>query len=181
MTFKQAMILTRSVSSATAFSDAECEAYFDLLSQMPEHALIVEVGLQYGRSSSIALQVAKACNLRYHGIDPFTDHADVEKAWLKMALSAGASFLFSKKASNEVVLREPIDLILVDGDHTYQGVADDCKHFLPLIRHGGYALFHDFGHKSLPEVYNAVLDYMDGNPHWCQEAVVDTLGICRRT
>ena len=180
MTFDEVMVLTRSVSSNAAFEDPECEAYFDLLMSLPPHALVVEVGLQFGRSSAVALQVVKERNLRYHGIDPFTQPPEAEVPWLKLAQSTGAEFKLSKLMSNEAIIGEPIDLILIDGDHSYQAVTDDCNHFMPRVRRGGYALFHDFGQTSLPEVYNAVRDYMDGNQHWVAESVVGTLGIWRR-
>src|SRR6266850_7204124 len=88
MTFDDAMILTRTVSSNAAFQDPECEAYFDILMSLPENALIVEVGLEYGRSSSIALQVAKDKKLHYVGIDPFPDD-DIYAKWLDMAERIG--------------------------------------------------------------------------------------------
>lgn len=175
MNFNDVMVLTRKVSSPTAFEDQECEAYFDLLMSLPTYALVVEVGLEFGRSSSIALQVVREHNLRYYGIEPH-----VEDKWLKMAHHIGAPFLLFRVCSNLVVFEEPIDLILIDGDHSYVTVTDDCNHFLPRVRKGGYALFHDFGESSLPDVYNAVRYYMDGNQHWIAKPVVGTLGIWRR-
>lgn len=180
MTLNDAMALTSTVSSKTAFEDAECAAYFELLMSLPPHALVVEVGLQFGRSSSIALQVVKERNLQYHGIDPFIELLETEDAWLEMAHKIGAPFQLSKLRSNEVIVGQPIDLILIDGDHTYQGVTDDCNHFMPRVRRGGYALFHDYGRESLPEVYAAVRDYMDGNQHWVLHQHVGTLGVWRR-
>src|SRR5438445_8849629 len=88
MTFDEAMILTRTISSPAAFEDDECHAYFDILMTLPENALIVEIGLEYGRSSSIALQVAKNKKLHYVGIDPFPDE-DVYVKWLDMAHQVG--------------------------------------------------------------------------------------------
>lgn len=180
MNLSEAMTLTRTVSSSTAFEDMECQAYFELLSSLPQHALVVEVGLEYGRSSSIALQVARANGLRYWGIDPFEDHPEVEAAWMELAIRVGVPFKFSKLRSNQVVIDEPIDLVLIDGDHSYQGVLDDCRHFLPKVRQGGYACFHDYGRDSLPEVYNAARDYLDGNPHWVEHTAAGTLGVWRR-
>ena len=180
MTLSEAMELTRTVSSETAFMDNECEAYFNLLQALPTHALVVEVGLQFGRSSSIALQVSKANNLRYWGIDDWSEPPEAEAKWLELARTVGGPFQLSKLRSNMVIVGEAIDLILIDGDHSYQGVTDDCNHFLPRVRQGGHALFHDFGRNSLPDVYNAVRDYMDGNPQWLEKPAVGTLGIWRR-
>jgi predicted O-methyltransferase YrrM len=178
-TFEHYMELTRTVSSNAAFEDPECEAYFNLLMSLPPHALVIEVGLQFGRSSAIALQVAKANNLRYWGVDPFIEPPEAEAQWLEMA-KPFQPFKLSKMKSNEVIVGEPIDLVLIDGDHSYKGVSDDCGHFLPHVRQGGFACFHDYGRESLPEVYAAVRDYMDGNQHWINHAHVGTLGVWQR-
>ena len=89
-------------------------------------------------------------------------------------------YKLSKMRANEVVVGEPIDLVLIDGDHSYKGVSNDCSHFLPIVRRGGYACLHDFERQSLPEVTNAVKDYMDGNQHWIKHAQAGTLGVWRR-
>ena len=180
MTFADVMILTRTVSSNAAFEDEECEAYFDLLMSMVPHSLVIEVGLQYGRSSSVALQVCKERNLRYHGIDPFIEGADAAGKWLELARKVGGPYQLSMMYSDAVLIGEPISIILIDGDHSYQGVVNDCDHFLHLVKKGGYACFHDYGRESLPEVYNAVRDFMDGNQHWTEHQHVGTLGVWRR-
>lgn len=179
MTFEEVMTLTRMVSSETAFDEAECALYYNLLMSLPPHALVVEVGLQFGRSSAIALQVCKAQNLQYWGIDPFVEPPEAEEQWLAMA-KPFQPFKLSKIKSNEVIVGEPIDLILIDGDHSYRGVSDDCQHFLPHVRQGGFVCMHDFKRESLPEVTHAALDYMDGNPHWMEHAQAGTLGVWRR-
>lgn len=36
-----------------------------------------------------------------------------------------------------------IDLVFVDGNHTYEGVSRDVAHWVPALRHGGILLLHD--------------------------------------
>ena len=131
-TFEEAMQLTRTISSSTAFEDSECEAYFDILMSLPEDALIVEIGLEYGRSSSIALQVTQEHGLRYYGIDPFTDIEDAYPRWFDMAKQTGAMYRLAVMHSHEAVIGEPVHCILIDGDHSYDAVVDDCLHFLDI-------------------------------------------------
>jgi predicted O-methyltransferase YrrM len=38
---------------------------------------------------------------------------------------------------------EPLDFLLVDGDHTYEGVRQDFEQYGPLVRPGGLIAFHD--------------------------------------
>lgn len=37
----------------------------------------------------------------------------------------------------------PYDLILIDGDHSYQGVNADVKNYLPMLNKEGFLVFHD--------------------------------------
>lgn len=51
------------------------------------------------------------------------------------------------KSSQQVVaegcLRDSIDILLIDGDHSYEGVKFDFDHFGHQVRTGGLILFHD--------------------------------------
>jgi len=38
------------------------------------------------------------------------------------------------------------DILLIDGDHSYEGVKNDTINYLPIIRPGGYFIFHDTAH-----------------------------------
>ena len=143
MTFDEVMAFTRTVSSADAFRDEECRRYYDILCGLSPGSLIVEVGLEFGRSSSVALQVAKAKQLRYRGIDPFLDTPDALEAWIKMARSIGWPFELHVMRSHDCLSDGSIDALLIDGDHRYETVMLDCLDFVPLVSDGGYAMFHD--------------------------------------
>ncbi|MEJ2212265.1 MAG: class I SAM-dependent methyltransferase [Anaerolineae bacterium] len=58
------------------------------------------------------------------------------------------------------------DLVLVDGDHTYEGVLADAHGLLPCVQPGGYVLFHD-GFR--PDVARAIDEFVVAHP----DAVVD--------
>ena len=39
-----------------------------------------------------------------------------------------------------------VDLLHIDGDHTYAGASHDCRYYSPLVRRkGGLVVFHDIG------------------------------------
>jgi predicted O-methyltransferase YrrM len=38
---------------------------------------------------------------------------------------------------------EPLDLLFIDGDHSYDAVRDDYERYSPLVRIGGLVAFHD--------------------------------------
>jgi predicted O-methyltransferase YrrM len=43
------------------------------------------------------------------------------------------------------ILNEPIDLLFVDGDHSYIGVKTDWDLYFPLLKKGSIVIFHDYG------------------------------------
>lgn len=58
------------------------------------------------------------------------------------------------------------DFIYIDGLHTYDGVKEDIKNYLPLVKEGGYIGGHDYGdekHQHLIGVTKAVNE-MIGEP-----------------
>ena len=42
-----------------------------------------------------------------------------------------------------ILADRPIDLLFIDGDHTYVGVKMDFEMYRPLVRKGGIIAFHD--------------------------------------
>lgn len=40
-------------------------------------------------------------------------------------------------------LKEKVDIVLVDGDHTFEGAQADLRNALPLVKPGGFILVHD--------------------------------------
>lgn len=44
----------------------------------------------------------------------------------------------------------PLDLLFVDGDHSYSGVRADFEMYSPLVRPGGIVAFHDIAEQPLP-------------------------------
>jgi len=40
------------------------------------------------------------------------------------------------------------DILFIDGDHSYEGVKNDTINYMPIVRNGGYIVFHDTHHIS---------------------------------
>jgi len=49
----------------------------------------------------------------------------------------------TKKEVEKALQSSRCDLLLIDGDHTYEGVKMDFEMYSPLVKSGGYILFHD--------------------------------------
>ncbi len=56
-----------------------------------------------------------------------------------------------------------IDLLWIDGDHTYEGALADLRNWWPKVVPGGHVILHDCYHGS--EVQPAVLDFLEGEEH----------------
>lgn len=47
----------------------------------------------------------------------------------------------------------PVDLLFIDGDHSYEGVKADYENYRSFVRPGGLIAFHDIcAHKDYPDV-----------------------------
>jgi cephalosporin hydroxylase len=44
---------------------------------------------------------------------------------------------------SELLEGMPLDLLFIDGDHTYEGVCRDFQMYGPLVANGGMIAFHD--------------------------------------
>jgi cephalosporin hydroxylase len=63
-----------------------------------------------------------------------------QKVHLMRANSHDASTLEEAK---HLLSGRPVDLLFIDGDHTYEGVKKDWEMYSPLVRAGGLVVFHD--------------------------------------
>lgn len=184
-TFEQVMQLTRTVSGATAFEDAECSAFYNLCCRMTPESNVVEIGCQIGRSSSIIAQVGAAVGFRSIHVDPYVDNLDYLLRWTRMMHDTEHryTFLHMKTEDSSGILRDltptGIDLLLIDWDHSAEGVRSDCKIAGDLVRLGGYLCAHDYGHSSLPDVYEVMNEYAVA-PDWDRIGVYGTLGVWQR-
>lgn len=50
---------------------------------------------------------------------------------------------YTRKMVEDVLAGQKVDLLFIDGDHTYEGVRRDFEMYSPLVRKGGIIAFHD--------------------------------------
>lgn len=70
--------------------------------------------------------------------------------------------------------KKPIDLLLVDGDHFEEGLKKDMAGWLPLVKPGGYAVYHDYDSIMWSGITH-VIDEGMLPPEWDKVLLVDTL------
>jgi cephalosporin hydroxylase len=83
-----------------------------------------------------------------------------EKLYQKFASAKQKMFLMREDSHQPETLEKlktilagkDIDFLLIDGDHTYDGVKRDFELYSPLVKTGGVIAFHDIAkHNSTPE------------------------------
>ncbi|HEU5119072.1 MAG TPA: CmcI family methyltransferase, partial [Isosphaeraceae bacterium] len=47
------------------------------------------------------------------------------------------------KATERVLTGRKLDMLFIDGDHSYEGVKQDWEMYSPLVKSGGIVVFHD--------------------------------------
>lgn len=151
---------------------------------------IVEVGSAHGASSIILAEAAKELGGRLYCIDNFPeDYYGQEKfgsygrkAFLKNVktyIDDGRQTLFYIDGTSgtfgevtEIVQDAKIDVLFIDGDHSYDGVKTDCLNLLPMLAPGGYVGFHDYNNPEFGGVKRAA-DEFTGN--WETESEWDLI------
>lgn len=59
-------------------------------------------------------------------------------------------------------VRQPVDMVFIDGDHSYFGCASDILAWLPNLKDGGIIAVHDYQKSKL---FQHDKDYQPGKPH----------------
>jgi predicted O-methyltransferase YrrM len=163
---------------------------------VPETGTIVEIGAEFGMSASLFCKAARP-GVQIYSIDLFPDDLMyVHQANLQAAKLAGRSKQI--KGDSALVGRAwqlgMIDLLFIDGDHTYEGVARDIAAWIPRVKLGGTVIFHDAApptnhnpHYLHHEVQRAIDEWYarskaSTNPNdWFEEqSSVDTMRIFSR-
>jgi len=119
----------------------EEEDFLRTLAQgLPEGSTYVEIGTAQGGSAYIFGQEAAQKRLEIHSFDVApAEETRKNLKGLSVNLHAMASTEGAKGWSSG-----PIDLLFIDGGHTFLDAYDDFFHWAGHLRSGGLVLFHDF-------------------------------------
>lgn len=152
-------------SHETAFNKGEVAALYKYLHLIPV-GNVLEIGIEYGRSTSVIAEIQKERGYKFYAVDPFNvqDNGAEAKAHVlsqikKYKWNINLLEMTSEKAKAKLIGKK-FNLIHIDGDHSYEAVRLDCDLWLSNIEKGGFVCFDDYGHNSLPGVFQAVTEYM---------------------
>lgn len=136
------------------------------------------VGIEIGvlKGENVRLLLDELTNIKtIYGVDPYVEHSDQgtfrSQAYMDQYLEVADRNLKTHKKKYKLVKKssadaaadfkdESIDFVLLDGDHSYDGIKADIETYYPKLKKGGHIFVHD---TYLPEVQKAMHDYRDEN------------------
>jgi len=133
----------------------------------------VEIGVAFGGHAEAILKLTQVAKL--YGVDPYRNHDDYkdpmnlpqsefeilyEYTKSRLAVFGDRIDVVRETSSRAAeIIKDQVDFVYIDALHTYEGVRDDLRLWLPKIRDGGVIGGHDYGHPSFPGVKNAVDEF----------------------
>lgn len=182
---------------------SEAIELFELARSLPhERPLAVEIGCWQGKSSVCIARGLQGKNApRLCCIDPFDATGDASSAGEYRARADGiggplrSAFEDNVEAagvrgcidvrqgrSHEQVKswHQPIDLLFLDGDHSYDAVARDYQDWTPHVRPGGYLVMHDVVHGVHQGPRRVVDEQLLRDPHWVDVHYADSMLVARK-
>jgi predicted O-methyltransferase YrrM len=133
-------------------SDAQGRALLAAAAAATGRGAIVEIGSWKGRSTVWLAEGARLAGQRVHAIDRHTQSREDPSAntladFLENINRAGVADvvepLVMSSADAAAVVRGPVELLFIDGDHSFDGVRQDAEIWLPRVMDGGLVMFHD--------------------------------------
>lgn len=179
-----------------------CELY-KLAQSLKNNGLILcEIGSWLGRSSYVLAKAIENRKKSYlYCIDPFDGTGDAISGMLyeqEVALSNNSllekfNANMKKLGVSDVIkviqgysydaikkFNKPIDLLFIDGNHDYESVLKDYSEWSPLIKKGGYIVFHDVGASHTTGPKQVVEQEIVRNSIWGEQKLMDELYIARK-
>jgi len=107
-------------------------------SNIPNDAIIVNIGIGPGTSCVVFKEVLPDCKL--YAIDV---SYEAGKIFSRLIGKESATFILANSQRVKLDVSY-IDILFIDGDHTYEGVKADITNWMLLVRPEGLIFFHDY-------------------------------------
>jgi cephalosporin hydroxylase len=106
---------------------------------------ILEIGTLYGGTTLLWAKMVQVNDGIVYGIDRVFHQNNIYKGteWEKYVVEImgdSHSIEIKNKVREQV---SNVDLLFIDGDHTFKGVKEDFKTYSPLVKEGGWIALHD--------------------------------------
>ena len=171
-------------------SDAQGRALFQAAAASTGRGAIVEIGSWKGRSTTWLASGARLAGRRVYAIDPHSlsredPEADTLDEFLANLARGGLTdvvdplIMRSEEAAARIT--GPIELLFIDGDHSYEAVRRDAELWLPRVMEGGTVMFHDVATAAYTGPRRVVRQMVCRNPHFHRIGRVGSMVVARRT
>lgn len=164
---------------------------------------ILEIGVLFGLGSGF-MHTALAPffdSVKLHLLDPFdgyygSDHLDpltgqkvtraaVERNLRRLAIDKDEYEIIEGFSTDDGVQRKakeaaPYDVVVIDGDHSYDGVREDFERYAEYVKPSGVLIVDDYGSEDWPEVTKFVDETIVNDGRFEQVAVLSRTAIFRR-
>ena len=173
-----------------SFTRLNAAKYYEYARAVRIGGVIMEIGVDQGRSATVLLEVAKRQAVTVHLVDSWEsvlvdnyykvlNHVAASRPWHPDS-TVQVRHMSSQTAAEEAAgLEGEIDLVLIDANHYGLMPGLDCELWLPMLRVGGVALFHDYG-STFPDVDEAVDRYTGDEERWEDLGAWDSLAVRRK-
>ena len=151
---------------------------------MPDGAVLIEVGCDVGRSSSLIAQVAAARGFLTIHVDPWEEFKDRAKDWMENVAERCEWHRFvvlhMTTEAAEVHIRrltpDGVDFAFIAGCHDPDVVARDLEVVAARVKVGGFLLAHDYPSGGVTE---AVEPFVEAGG-WTKHKQAQGMGVWRR-
>jgi len=155
-----------------------------LAASVPAGGLIVEIGGLYGGTTSVlalANPGARVVTIDEFSWSPAADRPPASAAGLRAEMARiGAGNVTVVEGDSAIIgpaWDEKIDLLFIDGGHSFEAVRTDLENF---VKHAQVVACHDWKNKVWPSVRLAIKDYVRIHPEWAIALVADTVVVLRK-
>lgn len=122
------------------FFDYEGDVYQKLVSTIPDSGTMVEVGSWEGLSLFYIKDIIKSKNIKCWSVD-----IDNKSRLLSNTKEWGVEFIHAPSVHAAKLFDDnSLDLVFLDGDHTYKSVVQDIVAWFPKIKENGILAGHDY-------------------------------------
>lgn len=162
-----------------SFTRLSAEKLYEIACVVLDGGNIVEIGVDQGRSASLLLASSEGTRISVWLVDSWEsvlieNYAKVKQ--LRARFDVECPIFHGTSQEIAEIVDEEFDLIHIDANHYTPHPTEDCEAWLPKLRSGGVACFHDY-HESWPAVVAAVDKYTAG---WEDLGTFDSLAIRRK-
>ncbi|QEC69073.1 class I SAM-dependent methyltransferase [Panacibacter ginsenosidivorans] len=167
--YDQAGLATALARVTGQISHAELFTLYRHALQLSKGAVVVEIGSYRGKSSIALGLAARQSGARVYCIDPHDDYVGVaggvfgpvdlkDKIANIQQFDLGDIIFPVCLSSFEVgkIWSKPIDLLWIDGDHSYTGVSTDFYQFSVHVKKNGILIFHDSHMEGIKQLMSEI-------------------------